>query len=51
MCGLEKARDVWGEFGDVPMNPATECIETPWNGFPDWFEDTFDVRVYDLMYQ
>lgn len=57
---LEKAKDLWDEFGDVPMNPETERIETPWHGFPTgthreeiwhWFEDTFKVRVHDLMYQ
>lgn len=50
---------LWSEFGDIPMNPDTECIEAPWHGFSEgtnrediwhWFEDTFDVRVYDLMY-
>ena len=20
---------LWGEFGDIPMNPETECIESP----------------------
>lgn len=53
------ANELWKEFGDVPMNPETECIETSWCGFPSgthrediwhWFEETFDVRVYDLMY-
>lgn len=49
----------WFEFGDVPMNPETECIEEEWNGFPagthreeiwHWFEDTFNVSVAeDLM--
>lgn len=52
-------KELWEEFGDVPMNPETECIETSWCGFPagthrediwHWFEKTFDVRVYDLMY-
>ena len=22
------AEELWGEFGDVPMNPETECIES-----------------------
>lgn len=56
---MKKAKELWNEFGDVPMNPETECIEEAWNGFPagthreeiwHWFEETFDVRVADLMY-
>lgn len=52
-------KDLWIEFGDVPMNPDTECIEEAWHDFPagthrediwHWFEETFHVRVYDLMY-
>ena len=52
-------RRLWEEFGDVPMNPETECIESGWHGFRagthreeiwHWFEETFDVRVHDLMY-
>lgn len=51
--------ELWEEFGDVPMNPATECIEVAWCGFPKgthrediwhWFEETFGVAVHDLMY-
>nr|DAZ80638.1 MAG TPA: hypothetical protein [Caudoviricetes sp.] len=54
-----KVEALWEEFGDVPMNPETECIEEPWNGFPagtnreeiwHWFEETFSVSVADLMY-
>lgn len=54
-----QAKPLWKEFGDIPMNPETECIEAEWNGFPagthreeiwDWFEETFDVSVAeDLM--
>lgn len=25
--------ELWEEFGDVPMNPETECIEVAWCGF------------------
>lgn len=41
--------ELWEEFGDVPMNPETECIEVAWCGFPKgthrediwhWFEET-----------
>ena len=51
--------ELWEEFGDVPMNPETECIEVAWCGFPKgthrediwhWFEETFGVAVHDLMY-
>lgn len=50
---------LWAEFGDVPMNPETECIEEEWYGFEagthreeiwHWFEETFNVSVAkDLM--
>lgn len=52
-------KNLWNEFGDVPMDPATECIEEDWCGHPAgthrediwrWFEETFNVRVADLMY-
>ena len=55
----EDIKALWNEFGDVPMNPDTECIEEMWHGFPAgthreeiwrWFEETFNVRVHDLMY-
>lgn len=51
--------ELWKEFGEVPMNPDTEEIESEWNGFLagthreeiwHWFEETFDVSVAeDLM--
>lgn len=50
---------LWEDFGDVPMDPETEMIDEPWHGFIKgvyreniwlWFEKSFDVRVYDLMY-
>ena len=40
-------KHLWVEFGNIPMNPETECIETEWHGFPkgtrgtevwEWFE-------------
>lgn len=52
-------KSLWQEFGDIPMNPETECIECDWNGFSagthreeiwHWFEEEFNIRVYDLMY-
>lgn len=51
--------ELWAEFGDVPMNPGTECIEEAWREFPagthregiwHWFEETFHISVHDLMY-
>lgn len=59
MNSFDIVKDLWNEFGDVPMNPETECIEEEWNGFPDgtfrediwhWFEENFDVSVFELMY-
>ena len=54
-----KIIDQWDEFGDVAMNPETECIEKEWNGFPagthreeiwHWFEETYRISVNDLLY-
>lgn len=55
----EYIENLWLEFGDVPMNPETECIEEEWNGFAagthreeicEWFEETYGVCVgKDLM--
>lgn len=57
---LTNIQNLWDAFGNVPMNPETECIEQDWNGFPagtfrediwHWFEETFDISVAeDLMY-
>lgn len=53
------AEYLWGDFGDVPMNPETECIERDWNVFPSgthreeiwhWFEEKLNVSVAALMY-
>lgn len=59
LLSMEDIKAIWSEFGEVPMNPDTEEIETEWNGFParthreeiwHWFEETFDVSVAeDLM--
>ena len=52
-------KELWEDFGDVPMNPETECIEDFWGKFYPgthreeiwhWFEETFNVIVAkDLM--
>lgn len=56
----DSIRRLWTEFGDIPMDPKTECIEQTWHGFPagthreeiwHWFEETFQISVAkDLMY-
>lgn len=56
---LNLVKELWEDFGDVPMNPMTECIEDFWGKFRPgthreeiwkWFEDTFHVSVAeDLM--
>lgn len=50
---------LWTDFGDILMDPTTECIEPEWHGFLagthrediwHWFEETFDLSVAkDLM--
>lgn len=46
--------NLWEQFGHVPMNPETECIEATWYGFPagthreqiwKWFETQFHISV------
>lgn len=61
---LELAKELWAEFGDIPMDPDTECIEGEWaidsqTSFPAgtdkeyiwyWFEEHFHVSIgNDLM--
>lgn len=51
--------ELWIEFGDVSMDPETECIESEWHGFPvgthrekiwHWFEENFNISIAeDLM--
>lgn len=56
---IELCKYIWSAFTDVPMDPATECIEIDWNGFTKgthreeiwhWFEETFNTSIYDLLY-
>lgn len=57
---LKKAETLWLEFGDLPMDPESECIECDWLSFPagthreeiwHWFEETFCLSVAeDLMH-
>ena len=54
-------RDLWEDFGEVPMNPDTEEIEESWLDFTagthreeiwHWFEEQFDISIAkDLMGQ
>jgi len=56
----DSIRRLWTEFGDIPMDLETECIEQSWHGFPagthreeiwHWFEETFQISVAEaLMY-
>ena len=52
-------RSLWQDFGDVPMNPETECLDEPWLHFEagtfredilKWFEQEFGISVGKLMY-
>ena len=56
-AALEK---LWEEFGDVPMNPETECMEAPFLSFPagtfrediwHWFDERHSKGVAYLMYR
>lgn len=56
---LKHIRKLWQEFGAVPMDPDTECLEEEWHGFPaetnrediwHWFEHEFHISVTELMY-
>lgn len=51
-------RALWEDFGDVPMNPETECLDEQWHQFAagtfredvwHWFEQEFGVSVGKLM--
>lgn len=51
-------RSLWQDFGDVPMNPETECLDEPWLHFEagtfreeiwKWFEREFSISVEKLM--
>ena len=58
MENLEKAKELWEEFGDIPSNNNDE-IEEPFLDFPvgtdrfviwKWFEEKFNISVaVDLM--
>ena len=55
----EKIRDLWVEFGDIPMNPETEEMEETFLDFPagthreeiwHWFDEQYSDGVAALMY-
>lgn len=50
---------LWNQFGDVPMNPETECIEEEFLGFPagthrediwHWFDERYSKGIAYLLY-
>lgn len=52
-------KEWWEMFGDVPMNPETECMEEAFLGFPagthreeiwHWFDERYSKGVYALLY-
>lgn len=55
---LERIWDLWETFGDLPMDPETECLEVEWMGFPAgtfredvwrWFESEFGLSVAENL--
>ena len=55
----EELEDLWMRFGDVPMNPDTECLEEPfflWDAGINrediwhWFDQRYPGGVVSLMY-
>lgn len=52
-------KELWEMFGDVSMNPETECMEEAFLGFPagthrkeiwHWFDERYSKGIYALMY-
>ncbi len=55
----EELEELWSQFGDVPMNPETECIEAPFMGWGvgihreeiwHWFDERYSKGVAALLY-
>ena len=55
----EELEKLWAEFGDVPMNPETECIEAPFMGWGvgihreeiwSWFDQRYSKGIAYLLY-
>lgn len=66
LCEIETLKDrdelleeLWSQFGDIPMNPETECIEAPFLGWGPgvnrmeiwhWFDRRHSKGVAHLLY-
>lgn len=55
----EELEDLWSQFGDVPMNPETECIEEKFMGWEagtnreeiwHWFDERYSKGIAALLY-
>lgn len=56
----EEVKRLWLDFEDLPYNSDSECIEVEWMEFPagthreeiwHWFEKTFNIPIYKLLYE
>lgn len=54
----KKLEELWKKFGDIPMDPKTECIDEPFLGFPSgtereavwrWFDERYSKGVAYLL--
>lgn len=55
----EELEELWAQFGDIPMNPETECIEEKFMGWEPgthreeiwrWFDERHSKNVHFLLY-
>lgn len=55
----QQLEEMWERFGDIPMNPETECIEQPFMHWTEgthreeiwhWFDERHSKGVYYLLY-
>lgn len=55
----DEIKELWYQFEDVPMDPVTECMESPFLHFPagthreeiwHWFDEHYPKGVYALLY-
>ena len=55
----KELEELWEQFGDVPMNPETECLEAPffkwavgthWESIWHWFDQQYSKGVAYLLY-
>lgn len=56
----EELEELWAQFGDIPMNPETECIEEKFMGWEPgtsreeiwhWFDERHSKGVAYLLYR